>query len=122
MSAPRFFTDEDAYAAVAAALRKCEIDAISTPEADRRSQSDEAQLAYAASEGRVLVTFNVAPFASLHTAWMEHGTHHAGIVVCSQRPIGDVLRRLPPQLTRDESWHSSHVCGGSKPLPGGRLT
>jgi hypothetical protein len=40
------------------------------------------------------VTFNVAHFASLHTAWMEHGKHHAGIVVSSQCPIGDVLRRL----------------------------
>jgi hypothetical protein len=94
MSAPRFFTDEDIYAAVAAALRKREIDATSTSEADRFSQSDEAQLVYATSEGRVLVTFNVAHFASLHAAWMEHGKHHAGIVVSSQRPIGDVLRRL----------------------------
>ena len=94
MSVPRFFTDEDVYAAVASALRKHGFDATSTPEVDRLGESDESQIAHAASEGRVLVTFNVAHFASLHATWMEHGRHHAGIVVSSQRPIGDVLRRL----------------------------
>lgn len=94
MSVPRFFTDEDVYAAVASALRKHGFDATSTPEVARLGESDESQIAHAASEGRVLVTFNVAHFASLHATWMEHGRHHAGIVVSSQRPIGDVLRRL----------------------------
>jgi len=51
MSAPRFLTDEDIYAAVAPALRKIGLDAISTPEAMRLGQSDESQLTYAASEG-----------------------------------------------------------------------
>ena len=50
--------------------------------------SDESQIAFAASEGRVLVTFNVH-FAALHATWMEHGRHHAGVVVSSQRPLGD---------------------------------
>jgi hypothetical protein len=42
----------------------------------------------------VLVTFNVAHVSALHSAWMGAGRHHAGIVVASQRPIGDVVRRL----------------------------
>lgn len=94
MIALRLFTDEDIYAAVAPALRKTGLDAISTPEAGRRGESDEAQLVYAASEGRVLVTFNVAHFAALHAAWIGEGRRHAGIVVSSQRPIGDLLRRI----------------------------
>lgn len=94
MSAPRFFTDEDIYASVAVALRRQGIDAISTLETGRLSDSDEALLAYATGEGRVLVSFNVGHFAAIHSTWMEQGRHHAGIVVSSQRPIGDVLRRL----------------------------
>jgi hypothetical protein len=43
---------------------------------------------------RLLVTFNVAHFSALHSAWISMGRHHAGIVVSSQRPIGDMLRRL----------------------------
>ena len=35
MSKPAFFTDEDVYAAVAVALRKAGLDAVSTPEANR---------------------------------------------------------------------------------------
>jgi len=94
MSAPRLFTDEDVYAAIAPALRKGGLDAVSSPEVGRLGESDESQLTYAASEGRVLVTFNVAHFAALHAAWMREGQHHAGIVVSSQRPIGDLLRRV----------------------------
>lgn len=94
MTAPRFFTDEDIYAAIAPALRKAGLDAVSTPEASRLGESDESQLAWSASEGRVLVTFNVAHFAALHAAWIQQGRHHAGVVVSNQRPIGDILRRL----------------------------
>ena len=94
MSAAKFFTDEDIYAAVAPILRKAGLDAISTPETGRRGQSDKSQVAWAASEGRVLVTFNVAHFAAIHADWMAQRRHHEGIVVSSQRPIGDLLRRL----------------------------
>ena len=94
MSSVRFFTDEDIYAAVAPALRKAGLDAVSTPEIGRLGESDEAQLAWATDEGRVLVTFNSAHFVALHAAWIAGGRHHAGIVVSSQRPIGDLLRRL----------------------------
>ena len=94
MSALRLFTDEDVYGAVAPALRKAGLDAVSTPEAGRLGESDESQLAYAASEGRVLLSFNVDHFAALHSAWLTPGRRHAGIVVSSQRPIGELLRRV----------------------------
>ena len=45
-------------------------------------------------DGRTIVTFNVAHFASLHSQWMEQGRHHAGIIVSSQRPVGELVRRL----------------------------
>ncbi len=94
MTAIRFFTDEDVYGAIATALRRTKIDVCSTPEVGRRKQSDESQLEWASVEGRVLVTFNVAHFAELHATWLRQGRHHAGIVVSSQRPIGDTVRRL----------------------------
>lgn len=94
MSKPTFFTDEDVYAAVAVGLRRASLDAVSTPEAGRLGESDESQLAWAAGQGRVLVTFNVAHFSALHSTWIEQDRHHAGIIVSSQRSIGDTLRRL----------------------------
>ena len=94
MARVRFFTDEDVYAAIAPALRKAGLDALSAPEAHRLGKSDDSQLAFAADEGRVFVTFNVAHFTALHRAWLSQGRHHAGIIVSSQRPIGDMLRRI----------------------------
>jgi hypothetical protein len=94
MAAIRFFTDEDIYAAVATALRRVEIDVCTTPEARRRGHPDESQLEWASAEGRVFFTFNVAHFAQLHATWLRQGRHHAGIIVSSQRPIGDAVRRL----------------------------
>jgi len=94
VSALRFFTDEDVYAAVASALRRSGIDAVSTPETGRRTQTDESQLEWSSAERRVLVTFNVAHFVELHADWLGRGFHHGGIVVSAQRPIGDTVRRL----------------------------
>src|SRR4030042_6474537 len=94
MSAIRFCTDEDVYAATVVALRRAGLDAISTPESGRLGQSDEGQLDWAATEGRVLVAFNVGHFAALHAAWLRHDRHHAGIVLSSQSPLGDLVRRL----------------------------
>lgn len=94
MSQIRFFTDEDVFGAVAVALRKAGFDASSTPDAGRVGQSDESQLQWATEAGRVLVTFNVAHFAKLSAEWLQQGRHHAGIVLSTQRPIGDLLRRV----------------------------
>ncbi len=90
----RLLMDEDVYGAVAPALRRAGFDAISTIEAGRGGQTDQSQLDWASSENRVLFTFNVGHFASLHSMRIAQGRHHAGIIVSSQRPIGDVIRCL----------------------------
>jgi len=51
-------------------------------------------LDWARAEQRAFVTFNVAHFAALHGIWLRQGRHHAGIVLSSQRPVGDLVRRL----------------------------
>ena len=94
MAEIRFFTDEDVYRATTIALRKAGFDAISTPEAGRLAESDASQLEWACDEDRVIVTFNVAHFAILHAERTKQGRHHPGIIVSSQRPIGDIMRRL----------------------------
>jgi hypothetical protein len=94
MTAIRLYTDEDVYGGVAIALRRAGVDALSTPEAGRRRESDESQLLWAGSEGRVFVTFNVAHFVAMHGQWLRQGGHHAGLIVSSQRPLGDTVRRL----------------------------
>lgn len=94
MTPIRFLTDEDVYGGIAPALRGAGFDAVSTPEVGRLNESDESQLLWSTQEGRVLVSFNVAHFAELHSHWLQAGRHHAGIIVSAQRSIGDCLRRL----------------------------
>lgn len=94
MTPIRFFTDEDVYGSVARRLRELGFEATSTPEADRLGATDQTQLEWAVQEGRVLLTFNVADFARLHGEWMSLPRHHADLVVSSQRPVGDLLRRV----------------------------
>jgi len=94
MGQASFFTDEDVYGVIAVALSKAGFDAVSTREVGRLGETDESQLQWAADQRRVLVTFNVAHFADLHSRWIEQGRDHAGIIVSTQRPIGDLLRRL----------------------------
>jgi hypothetical protein len=94
MSQPRFYTDEDVYGSVSQILRRNGYDAVSTPDVGRRRDSDESQLSWAATEGRTFITFNVSHFARLHKTWLKQGQSHAGIIVSSQRPLGDVARRL----------------------------
>ncbi len=94
MSDIGFFTDEDVYGDLAELLRSHGFDAVSTPEANRLSQTDEAQLEWCRQQGRAIVTFNVGHFAAMHAQWLIAGTCHSGIIASHQRPIGDLMRRL----------------------------
>lgn len=96
----RLCLDEDVHPDVAAAVRKHGFDAISVHELGRRGRSDPEQLAYAATDGRALFTFNTADFLRLHREWIEQGRAHAGIIVATQAPVGEITRRLLGLLNR----------------------
>lgn len=55
---------------------------------------DADQLAYASSQSRALVTFNVKHFVPLHKSYLTEGRRHFGIIVSPQYPIGETLRRM----------------------------
>ncbi|MDZ4779096.1 MAG: DUF5615 family PIN-like protein [Planctomycetia bacterium] len=94
MIAIQFYIDEDVFLASASELRRRGIDAISTQEAGRRSCDDESQLRWASENRRTIVTFNVGDYLALHATWLRSGRSHFGIIASSQRPIGDLIRRL----------------------------
>lgn len=64
-------------------LRRRGYDVESCQEAGRANQriSDEAQLAYAAQQGRAILTFNFLDFVPIDAAWKAARRQHAGIVV-----------------------------------------
>ena len=58
--------------------------------------SDEEQLEHAASEARVLFSFNASDFQRIHTELVSEGKSHAGIILAPQQrySVGEQVRRL----------------------------
>lgn len=86
------------------ALRASGVDVLTTQEAGQLRASDESQLAFATSEGRVLYTTNCADFAALHARWMSEGRPHSGLVMRAQQqlpPVAQIkaLRRICSERT-----------------------
>ncbi len=87
----QFHLDENVNGAVSQGLRRRKIDVATTPESGLISTTDEEQLSFACSQGRVLFTQD-SDFLSLHSS----GAVHCGIVYCvkGNRSIGEILRGL----------------------------
>ncbi|VAW30488.1 hypothetical protein MNBD_CHLOROFLEXI01-4783 [hydrothermal vent metagenome] len=97
------YIDEDACEhAVVQALRVRNIDLLTTIEANRLGNDDHSQLAFAASTGRAIYTFNVGDFAKLHYDYLTENKTHAGIIVIPDQrsSIGEKVRRLASFISR----------------------
>lgn len=86
----RYYTDEHVSRAVVSGLRQRGVDVLSVPEADTRGADDEAHLALALAQRRVVFTQD-DDFLRLAAA----GQAHAGIVYAPQRTsTGAIIRGL----------------------------
>jgi hypothetical protein len=87
----RFHLDESVRSAIAVGLRSHGLDVTTAQEAGLLGAADEEQLAYAVSQGRVIVTHD-DDFLQL----VFEGDEHAGLCYCHQQkyPIGGLLRAL----------------------------
>jgi len=87
----RFYFDQHMWASVAQGLRDKGIDVLTTQDAGRCGLTDPDQLAFAAAEGRVMVTFDT-DYLVLH----HSGVSHAGIGWCPEQKhsIGDIIQAL----------------------------
>lgn len=87
----RFHLDENVDPAIALGLKKAGVDATTSKDANLLSTSDIAQLEFARSESRVLVTHD-DDFLILNSKGIEH----CGIVYCRKdtQPIGYLIRML----------------------------
>jgi predicted nuclease of predicted toxin-antitoxin system len=87
----RFYTDEHFPEPVSQALRRHGVDVLTTHEAGREGSPDADQLAFAAADERVMVTFDT-DYLALHQA----GIRHAGITWCQAQKytIGQLIQAL----------------------------
>ncbi len=81
MAVIRFHLDEDLPWRTASLLRSSGLDTTSAHETGLHGASDDAQLRYAAEEGRVLVTRNRPDFVRWTLTFQAHGWSHAGVLL-----------------------------------------
>lgn len=81
----RIFFDEDVSANIVANLRQRGFDVSSARDAMRLQLSDDQQLAFAASEKRVIFTHNRLDFEDLHHRYVESDVVHYGIIIAKRR-------------------------------------
>ena len=90
----RLYLDADVDVKLAAHLRNLGYDCVSAREIGNEALGDEAQLAYAAREGRVLLTHNIQDFVPIFERGWHSGRSHSGIVVSPQITLGELQRRV----------------------------
>jgi hypothetical protein len=82
----RFYMDEDVGSDfLVSLLRARGHDVLTTVEAGKLGSDDESQLAFAASEGRVLVTGNIQHMRPIAEDRLSQGKHHAGVAFLQRR-------------------------------------
>jgi predicted nuclease of predicted toxin-antitoxin system len=99
----RLYLDRHVITSLADDLAERGFDCLTTQQAGLDTATDEAQLAFATSEDRAILTFNICDFAPLHEEWLAGGRQHAGIVVSRQlgsRQYGVLLQRVLRLLDR----------------------
>jgi len=55
-------------------------------------KTDLEQFAFAAAQGRAILTFNIGDFTKLHRAWLEEGRRHKGIIISPEIKIAELIR------------------------------
>jgi predicted nuclease of predicted toxin-antitoxin system len=109
------YTDEDVTDRLAALLQERGYEAASAGSTGRRGSSDEEQLAFAASRGWTILTYNKRDFTRLAQSWYANGREHAGIVLSRQfsaERTGELLRQtcnLLESVSAEEMWNTVYV-------------
>ncbi len=108
------YIDEDAMSrALVQGLRARNVDVLTVLDCGMEGKSDPEQLAFAASRGRVIYTYNVGDFCQLHTEYLAQEKEHAGIIVVNRQrySIGEQLKQtllLIHQTTAEEMRNTLH--------------
>ena len=93
MVAIRLLLDEDVWPGLAEALRNAGYDTISVHEIGRLGFSDTAQLDFAITENRAIISHNIRDFVPLAQMYAQDGIDHPGIIVAVHFAKGTLIRR-----------------------------
>jgi hypothetical protein len=107
----KFYIDEDISYKIAEILRENNIDAVSAHEVGRGGTgiTDEDQLAYAATGGRCLVTYNGRHYITLTNKFFEKEWNHAGIIIIPSSIPSDNFRMISRALIEYAKQHQGDM-------------
>ncbi|HEY7034857.1 MAG TPA: DUF5615 family PIN-like protein [Thermomicrobiales bacterium] len=94
----RSYLDHHTHDLFAVDLRRRGFDIVKARDVGNERASDEAHLAWATDQGRVVLTSDFDDYPVLADRWYLEGRDHAGIILLEQpglrHPYGRLLRRL----------------------------
>ncbi len=93
-NAPKLHLNENMSPRLASELRRYGFDVTSSQEADMLAARDDEQLAFATSQQRAIVSFNIGDFSILQAEYATGGREHWGIILSDRETIGVLLHRL----------------------------
>lgn len=96
----KFYLDEDISPKVSVILRKKGMDAVSAHETGMLEASDEEQLAFAAADGRAMVTRNRDDFIILTVQFFEDLKPHKGLIIVPHTIPGSEFSKLAALLVK----------------------
>lgn len=90
----KLYLDADISLRVARTLTTRGYDVIAAQEAGKADASDAEQMAFAAKEGRALLTCNARDFTPIFEDYWFAGRNHSGVIVSEQLELGELIRRV----------------------------
>lgn len=99
----RLYLDEMIPVVLALVLRQHGYDVLAAKEVNMFGKSDEEQLAFAVSNRRAIITFNIKDFVLLHQSRLSEEKKHFGIIVSPEIKISKSIYLCLRLLGRTES-------------------
>jgi predicted nuclease of predicted toxin-antitoxin system len=81
----RLYLDEHIDPLLATLLQQLGHDVLTTVQAHNRGKPDEEQLAFAATNGRAIFTYDIEDYHRIATAWSLISRPHSGVITGRQR-------------------------------------
>jgi predicted nuclease of predicted toxin-antitoxin system len=90
----KLLLDEHVWEGLAKALTQRGYDVVHSSNTGQRGMDDEPLLALATTQGRAVLTYNARHFVPLVRLWYEAGRVHAGVLLSTHLPPGELLRQV----------------------------
>ena len=90
----KLYLDENVPESIAQALKLRGYNVVTASSIGKKGLTDKEQLHFAASEKRIIFTFNTGDYCELHTEFLSEGKTHEGIILSKQLPVGIIIKGL----------------------------